>query len=302
MATTDLRLLAMDDAASWFWVKLMWLIIECGADGRAVFGAGRMPHIADVARLRFRMTETEFKTQMETQSKTELIVWDAETGTLGFPRELQPDRRTIANRINGAKGGRPPKKRINERTDPAQRYLPPMAISGGKSAMTETQTETQPGSRAPIAKLAGTDISKATASLEPTKDQIDAVYKRIGPKAFEAAGYDLAKDLGNYLCARQWAGDGLKRGLSAERIERVVLDEIERIVERETKAGRRINGFGYFQKGVAKAIEAADASAPLTVADHLAEKDWEAAMKDWLRNGAKDERPRLEDFAKARAA
>ncbi|MFT8897082.1 MAG: hypothetical protein ABF968_09005 [Acetobacter sp.] len=302
MVSSDIRLQALGFAAVGFWVTVMSLIRDLGSDGRMVFGQGRVPSLEDIARIRFAMTETEFRTQLETQCKTELLSWNEAEALLSFPIELLPDRRTIANRENGKKGGRPPKNRLNEKNDPAQRYLPPMAIQGGKTEMQKTQTETRPETGSPIAKLASTNTSKATASYEPTREEIDAVYKRIGPRAFEAAGYDQARHTGTFGCARQWAADGLKRRLDVEQIEQIVLNEIQQIVEREAKAGRTIGGFGYFQKAVAKAIAAANVDAPRTVTDHLAQEDWEQAMKEWTRTGGKGEMPQLAAFVARRAA
>ncbi|MCE0743347.1 hypothetical protein LWC05_05505 [Acetobacter sicerae] len=302
MASSDIRLQALGLAAVGFWVAVIALVRELGSDGHMVFGQGRVPSLADVARIRFSMTETEFKTQLETQRKTELLAWNEVDGLLSFPVELLPDRRTIANRENGKKGGRPPKNSLNEKNDPSQRHLPPMAIQGGKSEMHKTQTETHPETGSPIAKLASNNTLKASASSEPTREEIDAVYKVIGPKAFEAAGYDQARHTGTYVCARQWAADGLKRGLDTAQIERIVLNEIQQIVAREDAAGRTIGGFGYFQKAVAKAIASANPDAPRTVTDHLAQEDWEQAMKEWTRAGGKGEMPKLAAFVARRAA
>lgn len=291
----DIRLQALGMAAIGIWITLMNLIRELGMDGSVTFGCGRMPSLADIARIRFDMTETELKTHLETQCKTQLLAWDAATQTLSYGPEHQPDRRTMANRANGAKGGRPPKNRLTERTDPAQRHLPPMAIKGGQNV---THTKTQQETHAPIAKLASTDTNQVKAKLrDPSKEEIDAVYRRIGPVAFDAAGFDPARNTLNWLAARQWAADGLAKGMTADEIERVVVAEVSRIAERQRSKGKPAPHLGYFGKAVLLAI-ATGTIPPVqqTPAQREADQAFVEAMQAWQRGGMKGPRPELADY------
>ncbi|GFE94798.1 hypothetical protein [Acetobacter persici] len=294
---TDIRVQALSWDACGIWFRIMCLIREIGLDGSVTFGFGCAPSLADVARLRFGMTETELKTHLETHCKTQLLAWDDATQTLSYGPDQQPSRQTLANRANGAKGGRPPKNRITERTDPTQRHLPPMAIKGGKS-VTESKTH------APIAKAKADNDSYHTAKLaDPSAAEIDAVYNRIGPKAFDAAGFDPARSLQNWSAARQWAADGLRKGLTADEIERVVVAEVTRIAERQRSKGKPAPHLGYFGKAVCLAIASgAVPEAPKTFAQQVAEREWEEAMRNWVRDGGKGPQPVIADYLAKSAA
>lgn len=296
-AVSDIRLQALGFEAIGIWVFLMNLIREIGTDGSVTFGFGRAPSLADVARIRFGMSETELKTHLETHCVTQLLAWDDATQTLSYGPDQQPSRRTLANRLNGAKGGRPPKNRVTERTDPAQRNLPPMAIKGGKS-VTECKTH------APIAKAKADNDSYHKAKLvEPSAAEIDAVFNRIGPKAFDAAGFDPARDLQNWSAARQWAADGLRKGMTSDEIERVVVAEVSRIAERQRSKGKPAPHMGYFGKAVCAAIAAGVIPEhPKTFAQQVAERDWEEAMREWVRAGGAGPQPALADYAAKAAA
>ncbi|GBQ96555.1 hypothetical protein AA23498_2669 [Acetobacter nitrogenifigens DSM 23921 = NBRC 105050] len=299
----DIRLQALGFAAVGIWLALINLIRELGVDDVVTFGMGRAPSLADVARIRFQMDETELETHLKTQSETQLITWDATTRTLGYGPDQQASRRTLANRANGAKGGRPRKNQVTERSDPAQRHLPPMAIAGGVSVKEKSKTETQTGASVSPAKLAHTESIKAVAiAREPTKAEIDAAYHRIGSRAFEVAGFDLARDRGDYRVARQWAADGLQRGMTADQIEQVVVETVETVTARERGAGRVLPHMGYFKPAVAQAIERFDVHAPRTVEDHLAQEAWQKAMGEWMRSGGKGPQPQLVEFSNLRAA
>lgn len=294
---TDIRVLALSWDACGIWFRIMCLIREIGTDGSVTFGFGRAPSLADVARIRFGMSETELKTHLETHCVTQLLAWDDATQTLSYGPDQQPSRRTLANRANGAKGGRPPKNRITERTDPTQRHLPPMAIKGGKS-VTECKTH------APIAKAKADNDSYHKAKLaDPSAAEIDAVYNRIGPKAFDAAGFDPARSLQNWSAARQWAADGLRKGLTADEIERVVVAEVTRIAERQRSKSKPAPHLGYFGKAVCLAIASGVVpEAPKTFAQQAAERDWEEAMRNWVRDGGKGPQPVIADYLAKSAA
>ncbi|ANA13091.1 hypothetical protein WG31_02950 [Acetobacter oryzifermentans] len=297
----DIRMLALGNTAFGIWVKLIALIEEIGLDGSLTFGMARAPSLADIARIQFDMTETELKTHLETQSKTQVLSWNADTQTLAYGPELQPSKRTLANRENGKKGGRPPGKHITERTDPAQRYLPPMSIKGGKSM---PASQTQPKTHGSIAKLALTKSNKALAKQGmPSNEEIDTVYNCIGPKAFEAAGFDPARDMQNWSAARQWAADGLKAGLTVDEIERLVISEVSRIAQRQREKGKPATHLGYFGKAVQQSIALGNVPPPVrTQAEQQAETQWEQAMQDWMRTGCQSPQPQITDFIKQAAA
>ncbi|GBQ69699.1 hypothetical protein AA103196_2286 [Ameyamaea chiangmaiensis NBRC 103196] len=302
IANTDLRLQALGFAAVGVWLALMHLVLEHGTDGRVVFGRGRVPSLADVARIRFRMTETELVTHLETQSETQLLGWSAESGALTWPSELMPDARTLANRENGKKGGRPRKTALNERNNPNQYHMPPMAIPGGRSMSTDETQKTQTETPLRVASLAEASTLKSLeATAEPDAREIDEVFQRIGPVAYAAAGFDHARHMGGWAIARIWAADGLRKGLPVDQIEDIVVGAIDRVSKRHAAKGnqKEIGSLDYFKGAVGDDIKAA--SPRMTQERRDAERAYEEAVMKWgreqmdpVKRGA--QQPKLSDF------
>jgi len=311
MADQDLRLRALGFFAVGIWHALMRLVLEHGHDGRLAFGQGRMPSLSDIARIRFDMSEAEFITQLITQSKSELLYWDAASETVGWPAELMPDARTLANRANGKKGGRPPKNaNPSPQNDPRQRTAM-MPIAGGKSMSEGLLPETQIETASRVASLASNNSLKDKAKLDAcavSDEQIDHAYRRIGPVAFETAGFDPARDMGNYGIARQWAADALRSGLNADEAERLILGVVESLAERKRSKGQAISHMGYFTKAIGKAIVDRDVpEAPMNEAEIEADRAWKRDMDTWRERAASgafnDPIPnRAEYLARAREA
>lgn len=299
-AMSDIRIRVMDITMRGFFFTLVTLFRDLATDGRLVFGCGRVPPLADVVADSFRgMSVTEFKTHLETQCKTHLFAWDEATQTLIYEPDEGLSARTKANRENGRKGGRPRKNTITERNDPAQRYMPPMPIKGGLDvSKPETQSETQSS----IAKLASNNLNQAEAKQhKPSKEEIDAVFHRIGPKAWEAGGFD-PKSLANYAIARQWAADGLAQGMTPDEIERLVVTKTAEIAERQRQLhaqgkGDLMDHLGYMKPIIAKAIASRDIPpAPQTPEQKAADEQYLAAVQAWRSNGMKGDMPRYEDY------
>ncbi|GBR18657.1 hypothetical protein [Asaia spathodeae] len=284
MVASDLRLFTLAAEAVVVWVRLISAILEYGADGILHAGKDGAPDLAALARFRFHVTETQLETYMETYAKTRLITYDAASGLVGLPETLQPTRRAIASRLNGKKGGRPPKN-VNPtpQHDPRQRTAM-MPISGGKTVSCETQHKTQ-GSYARDKLSLACNISsedKAKLGAQVSDAQIDTAYQRIGPMAFEAAGFDPARDMGNYRIVRQWVADALHGGLSIEGTERLILGVVETVAERQRSKGASISHLGYFGKAIGTAIANRDVpEAPLNEAEIEADRAWKRDMDAW---------------------
>lgn len=295
-ALCDIRIRTMDIAMRGFFFTLMGLFRTLAVDGRIVFGSGRVPCLAAVVADSFcGMDETQFITHLKTQCETQLFAWDADSQTLVYEPEKQLSARAIANRENGKKGGRPRKNAITERNDPAQRHMPPMAISGGLDVQKSKPIhETQ----SPIAKLETNNSILSKAKLrEPSKEEINLVFQRIGPVAFEAAGFDPARDYCDWSIARQWASDGLSHGLTADEIERIVVEKVTVGAQRARQAGKTIQGLVMFRKSVPEAL-ARGVVPPKkqTIAEQNADQAFIEALQAWQRNGAQGPRPDLKDF------
>ncbi|WP_459773367.1 hypothetical protein [Asaia astilbis] len=284
MVTHDLRLLTLAAEAVVVWVRLISAILEHGADGILHMGRDGTPDLTTLARFRFHLSETQLSTYIETYSRTRLITYDAASGLIGLPETLQPTRRAIASRLNGKKGGRPPKN-VNPtpQNDPRQRTAM-MPISGGKTMSRETQMTSQVSRAREKLSLASNISLEEKAKLGATvgNDQIDPAFQRIGPKAFEAAGFDPARDMGNFGIVRQWVADALHAGLTAEESERLILGVVTGVTERQRAKGATISHLGYFGKAVAIAIENRDIpEAPLSEAEKAADRAWMKDMDAW---------------------
>ncbi|CAM2756080.1 hypothetical protein CFR75_06155 [Komagataeibacter xylinus] len=303
MATHNIRLRALGHAAIGIWVQLISYIIEYGTDGVLVPGNGGAPTLEEIAAVGLRMDVTELVTHLETYAETQLITHDRTVGTIGLPGALMPSRKALAARENGKKGGRPPKHHNPKPQDDPRQRTAIMGIAGGKDMATETQCETHD----PKLSLEVNNNLKA----KPAAQDVDAVFRVLGRKAWERAGFDPARDRGNWGLVRQWVADGMAEGLSASEIERLVMDVVGRLADRERargKDGQKIDHMGYFNKAVAKAIAERDIPALVctTEAEFAADAAYQEAHRQWVldaANGSDAPQPRREDFiARARVA
>jgi len=310
MVASDLRLFTLAAEAVVVWVRLISAILEYGADGILHVGKDGAPDLATLARFRFHVSETQLETYMQTYAVSRLITYDAASGLVGLPETLQPTRRAIASRLNGKKGGRPPKNtNPTPQRDPRQRTAM-MSISGGKKVSQETQSKTQASYTRDKLSLAD-NISledKAKLGAQVSDEQIDTAFKRIGPKAFEAAGFDPARNLGNFHIVRQWSADALRAGLSVDEAERLILGVVGSVSERQRSKGGSISHLGYFSKAIGTAIANRDVpEAPMSDAETLADRAWKRDMDTWRERAASgafnDPIPnRAEYLARAREA
>lgn len=230
------------------------------------------------------MSETQLETHMQTYAVSRLITYDAASGLVGLPETLQPTRRAVASRVNGKKGGRPPKNtNPSPQRDPRQRTAM-MPISGGKKVSQETQGKTQASYTRDKLSLAD-NISledKAKLGVQVSDEQIDAAFKRIGPKAFEAAGFDPVRNLGNFHIVRQWSADALRAGLSVDEAERLILGVVESVSERQRSKGASISHLGYFGKAIGTAIGNRDVPEALMSEYEIeADRAWKRDMDAW---------------------
>ncbi|MBB2157215.1 hypothetical protein HLH33_12990 [Gluconacetobacter diazotrophicus] len=303
MAATDIRLLELGDTLAMLWVRLVAFILEHGSDGVFVAGHDGAPTLAGIATFRFRLDETQLKTYLETYAETRLITWDETRGAIGLPDILMPSRRVLASRENGKKGGRPRNSdRITPQNDPRQRHAI-MPIAGGRTVQPETQTETHETSRAHKLSLACTDQSQ-----DKLQARIETCFQATGRKAFDAAGFDIAKDRADWGIVRQYVADALRAGLNEDEAERLILGEIARVTARVGEKGGRPSHLGYFKPAIAQAIARRDVPAPVlsSAADYEAKRAYDEAQRAWVRDqidGKETPEPMLSDFlARARSA
>lgn len=300
MATHNIRLRALGHAAIGIWVQLISYIIEYGTDGVLVPGNGGAPTLEEIATVGLRMDVTELVTHLETYTETQLITHDRTVGTIGLPGALMPSRKALAARENGKKGGRPPKHHNPKPQDDPRQRTAIMGIAGGKDMATETQRETHD----PKLSLEVNNNLKA----KPAAQDVDAVFKVLGRKAWERAGFDPARDRGNWGQVRQWVADALAEGLSAAETERLVMHVVGTLADREAEKKTPIAHMGYFSKAIARAIAERDIPALVctTEAEFAADAAYQEAHRQWVldaANGSDAPQPRREDFiTRARVA
>ncbi|WP_010514079.1 hypothetical protein [Komagataeibacter oboediens] len=300
MATHNIRLRALGHAAIGIWVQLISYIIEYGTDGVLVPGNGAAPTLEEIATVGLRMDVTELVTHLETYAETQLITHDCTVGTIGLPGTLMPSRKALAARENGKKGGRPPKHHNPKPQDDPRQRTAIMGIAGGKDMSTETQRETHD----PKLSLEVNNNLKA----KPAAQDVDAVFRVLGRKAWERAGFDPARDRGNWGQVRQWVADALAEGLSAAETERLVMNVVATLADRQAERKLPITHMGYFNKAIAKAIAERDIPALVctTEAEFAADAAYQEAHRQWVldaASGSDAPQPRREDFiARARVA
>ncbi|WP_148301114.1 hypothetical protein [Asaia platycodi] len=156
--------------------------------------------------------------------------------------------------------------------------------------------------------LASSNSFEEKAKLEaPVSDaQIDTAYRRIGPKAFEAAGFDPARSMVNHGVVRQWSADALRAGFTVDETERLILGVVTSVTERQAGKGGAIGHLGYFSKAVAEAIARRDLpEAPLSEAEIEADRAFRRDLERWKETGLAAGEPvpnRAAYLARARAA
>ena len=312
MATSNLRLLAMPAEALLMWQRMMMLIVQYGTSGVLSLTGASGVGFSTLATIGLRTSETQLETWLETWAQNLSITWDRQAQTIGFPPELlgiaTGSRRAAASRENGKKGGRPPKNpTFTPQNDPRQRSAM-MPIAGGKTMTDENPAHSRVSRAREKLGLASSNSFEEKAKLEaPVSDaQIDTAYRRIGPKAFEAAGFDPARSMVNHGVVRQWSADALRAGFTADEAERLILGVVTSVTERQAGKGGAIGHLGYFSKAVAEAIARRDLpEAPLSEAEIEADRAFRRDLERWKETGLAAGEPvpnRAAYLARARAA
>ena len=298
MQVENLALNALEAVQVLSWVRLVTYLILNTADG--VLDVSFPGALAALARTKVFCDVNLIETYLETYAKTQLITWNRDAQTVALPPGLGPTARQIASRKNGKLGGRPPgKSKKNAISDQRQGNII-LPISGGKDVARENPAKT---------RLTGArdKLSLASKSSSEDKLRLDAMFKRIGPKAFTAAGFDDAKDMPNYGITRTWCAAAVAKGLTDDQTELLVTAVVTAVAERQRERGSPVSHMGYFTKAVEQAIAQGDIpEAPKTAEQRKAERAWEQAMQDYSSAIASGEaglrRPKLSDFLVPAAA
>ncbi|MGC5749526.1 hypothetical protein J4P41_12955 [Gluconobacter sp. NFX36] len=298
MQRDNLTLQALGAVMVQVWAQLVMHLITHTPDG--VLNVSFPGTLSALARTRIFCDENLIETYLKTYAETQLITWDAKTGVIGLPAELKPSRRAEASRANGRKGGRPPGKTKKGRVQDNRQSSIMLPISGGKDVTRENLAKT------PLTRTRD-KLSLASTSSSDDKLKLDAMFKRIGPKAFEAAGFDNAKDMPNFGVVRVWLSLALAKGMTEAQGERLILSVVKDVADRQRSKGNPAGHMGYFSKAVEAAISSGIIpEAPKTADERKAERAFEAALRDYQERLGYGEtglhRPQLSDFVAQVAA
>ena len=276
---TDERFLMFDRGVAMVWLMLMRLIRRHGTDGHLRLGSGMgfsFGSMREIA-LALRIGETELETHL-VEFGNRSLVGRPDAHSLCLAPCLMPTARQIAARENGKKGGRTKKNTVPN----GQSELGPMVIPGGLSEALQKPSEPK-GETQMEPKQAG--LTRAGGCLADTKkaklsSYSDTEKNEIGRAAFEAAGFDVARDKPTWGIVHDWVERGADRDL--------ILGVIAEVLARPNQP--KPQTLAYFTKAVLDAI----AALPPPQVPGFAE--WEEANRRFCANGQRGNPPVLADF------
>jgi hypothetical protein len=210
------------------------------------------------------ITETEAETELAKLVELSFVVVGEDGKSLTSPRIKAAADRSEINRINGLKGGRPPKARV-----PGQREIM-LPIEGGKTEKTETEAAS---------------VSPPSSSLkeEALKEEDAHAWVSLGQDLAEVIGLDPAKGFVDCRPVQAWLAMGLEEG------------QIRAVVAEVAARGKRITGLAYFTPAMRDLANEVRSSAPKAAPAHVAEFD--AAWQRWTDGGRVGPAPVLQAAA-----
>lgn len=271
------RLLLVPAAARWIWLSLAKAMAVSDDPGVLRFGCG-LGLSALVSRL-VSVSETEAETELENLIAVGLLVRRGQD-EIALP-DLVPawSKRAEAARINGLKGGRPPKRQ----QDQGQRTMT-MVLPGGRSGAPD-DNRMAPRSVSPVAAaiaIKASSSSKQEPNASPSTD-VDA----IGREAAEAAGLNDATGQHTWGIVGQWLAAGATREM--------ILD----VIEDRRATGVRVRSLRYFDQPVRDAIAQARRTPPpsaMSEAEREARRRWNDDITTWQDGHRRGAMPDLQAY------
>ncbi len=198
---------------------------------------------------------TEAETELGRLVELGFVVVGADGKSLTSPRIKSAADRSEINRINGLKGGRPPKDRT-----PGQREIM-LPIAGGKTEITKTDPQS---------------VSTASSSLKIANKKKEEAEE---PRAWVDLGLELAATIGlerahgfiNCRPVETWLGMGLEPG------------QIRAVVAELAARGRHIAGLAYFTPAMRDLAQQAKVAAP--TARSISAREFNETFERWNRGG-----------------
>lgn len=264
--TSSPRLRTLPLAARMLWLELGRAALAMD-DRRIPFGS------ASRVSLWVSAPEPEVETQMETLLSEGLLVRDGDGLRLPLLDEAGDSPRAKASRINGSKGGRPPKRREPER---AQREMM-LPIQGGAAAAEETQGNP---SAVPSCAREGEAKKKNSSSPSFSSSALREAREAASQEA-KAVASELARLFGIGYSQPEIAQEWMDAGWSAELIRRVG------VAFAQQEGRPAVTSIRYLERQIAQQ-SAAEAPMPQASPEDAA---FLAAMADWQAGGCLGPRP-----------
>jgi hypothetical protein len=249
-------------AIRFLWLRLARMMHSAGISVLR-FGSVALPTF-EIA-LQLAISETELEANLEPLIARELLTRD-EDGAIGCPMLARFALRSEINRINGLKGGRPPKR---PGADGQASMLLPITGGGTKAPVeTERKPNARPARPAQLASYSESEIQlasdmKAEAGIqgEPVPDEVRLVAKWLRLGATEEMLFDLAKK---------------RRGVGAD-------------------------GLFYFSKAVTERLATEEPMSATKSGVELPARNplWAQAVEIWKAGGARGPVPQPQDYVAA---
>jgi hypothetical protein len=277
---------SVSDAAFRILPPLVRLLFhELNAYGAAAAERGRIRFLGSVIKsvsTLLSLSETDVETGLETLASLEMLEVDTETNSIWMVGARANSAKAEAARINGKRGGRPPK---NRPVDAAQRSML-LPVPGGLAETQETQTEPNAESSRAVVTTTSFKEGSSTAREEPA-------WFLLGREVCQAAGLDA--DEGGLDCepVRGW--------LAAGRTRQGILSAVRAAASRPTYAAHRVKSLNFFTSIVEEQAHAGQVASGESVHERLAADAYSQAMRVWAANPT-GMRPKREDFARSNAA
>lgn len=276
-AASDLGFLSLPPMAQLLFFRLLAAAMGSDEKGRIRFPASVS---ASVSRLLNR-TETEVETDLATLAELGWLTLDEDGRGIWIAGAKAASAKTEAAQINGLRGGRPRKGETAEAARERRQGAVIVPISGGMEAGPETHGKpTEESSRA-AAKLIDKEEAAAATREAPA-------WVSLGQELAAIAGMDGARGGFNLTPVKGW----VDAGASPE----VLREVVGRCAARPGYTAPR--SLQYFHQPV---MEALNAARPREAMPSVA-TGYEAALRDWQRNGCQGLPPSLAEWRAAQAA
>lgn len=262
--------------------QLIFFRLLAAAVGAEEKGHLRFPCSVSTAVSRLlNQSETEAETQIAALADLGWLVVDEDGRGVWMAGAKAASARAEAAQVNGLRGGRPRKGETREAARERRQGAFMLPIAGGGAETQETEAEPNVESSRVAARLKDTEKEAAATREAPG-------WVSLGQELAEAAGMDGARGGFNLVPVKGWVDAGASADLLREVVRRCA-----------SRPGYRApRSLQYFHQAVMDALRDAAPSPALPAAP----SGYEAALREWQRNGAQGVPPSLAEWRASQAA